>query len=161
MTTKNNSEKDCEKCQYIYKNLLSMYTKKDNSTPASFFIREILEETPKCDKFGDLSGVRNAYENKLNSFDDKKEIVGRIKVLKNTIEDENAVIATAFHYNEWTQDKLLDCLSTKNYLIYQFTIKFERISAMVGRLAIGYVGFKGAQRLSKNSFKYLRKNIKD
>lgn len=117
-----------QKCQYIFGNLIGMFGDTSTNAPSSIFIRELLEETPQCDIFSDLSDVRESYMNKLNTLEANVNeikdttIVDRIrKVTLVTSDDEKIAIAVVNHYNEWTQDRLLSCFSTRNWISYQIS----------------------------------------
>lgn len=160
-----------KKCQNIFQNLLLMFEDPKSNATSTVFINELLEETPRCDRFSSLSDVREAYITKLNYLEaNVKEvkditIVDRIrKITPVTSDDEKLAIKTVNHYNGWTQDRLLSCFNTKNWIYYQITNKYERTAALVGTLALGYGGYKvvlkGARKLTENSLNSIKSKSK-
>lgn len=160
MSTKN-------KCQYRIRNLLSMFEDSNKSIPSTIFIRQLLEETPQCDEFYDLSKVRNAYNNKLRVLDgtddiNDNDIVNRIIKIKNvTLEDEKIGMVVVNHYSKWTQDQLISSLTPYNRLKYHISHKYERMINIFSTLTLGYEIYKveerGAKILVKNSMDWINK----
>lgn len=149
-----------KRCQYIFLNLLQMFESPSSNTVSTVFINELLLETPCCDKFSDLSDVREAYASKLISLEANtnevkdSNIVDRIKkITPVTPDDEKLAIKTVNHYNKWTQDRLLSCFSARNWVSYQITSKYERTAAT---LALGYGGLKGVRKLTENSLNAIK-----
>lgn len=156
-------EKDEEKrCQYIIWNLLKLFEERDDSIPSSRAIRELLLETPRCDKFANnkLSGIRKAYIEYMEKHTDKdlkENIENKMKELKISEEKEEIAAATVLHYETWTQDQLRSCLSWKNWFSFQLLHKYERASSLVGLLTVGLLTFKGTSGLYKASMRKINK----
>lgn len=129
------TDEEKSKCQYIYRNLLSMFDDAKNNSTSSIFIRELLDETSRCDKFSNLKDLRDAYRQKLiaiNNGDDS--IIDRIRnVTTVTDDDERLAIVVVNHYNEWTQERLLSCLTRMNWVKYQIAKKYDTAAALIGR----------------------------
>src|SRR5271156_3214323 len=140
------------RCQFITRNLLSMFQDSTN-IPASLAIRELLLETSVCDK---LSLVRVAYQGYLQKHGDP-ETKKRVLALKANEQDELVAAASVLHYDTWTQSQLIDCLNLKNRLKYQFVHKAEQTFAILGIFGFGYGVVKGVRAMTKASLDRVKK----
>jgi len=156
------------KCQYIFSNLLkTLDGENDPQVSSSIFIRELLVETPRCDDISSLFDVRTAYETKLASFDDSSElnggIVARMKTGPGrlTSNDEEAASMVAYHYNEWTHDRLLASFSWSNWFGYQILKRWERTLGFLTLGTMGYGGYRylrrGVPRMMQNSADFVHR----
>ena len=145
------------RCQYIILNLLKSFDESEN-TESSLAVRELLLETSRCDDWnGDtLKNVRTAYAGYLTRHGDE-DTVKRIKTLHANDQDELLSAATVIHYDTWTQDQLLSCLTPWNRIRYQFYHKAEQTFAVLGILGVGYGTIKGVRSMSKYSLEKVRK----
>lgn len=93
---------DKNECQYIFKNLLSMFNKeKTMDVTSSLFVRELLQETPRCDEYGSLMDVREAYTRKIADLAGTEvDLLPRILAVKDvTASDERVALAVVNLYN--------------------------------------------------------------
>lgn len=140
-----------------------MFEDPNRSVSSTAFIRELLEETPLCDKYSDLSDVRIAYITKLmesQDLDNHETIVKRIKDLAPLNSDEKVAIEVVNHFNGWTQDRLLSCFNYRNWLGYQIAHTMEKTMARIGRFTLGEERdkepWRGAKKLTENSIKSMK-----
>jgi len=168
VTASQNNMSTETRCQYIFSNLLkTLDAGNAPSVKSSHFVRELLVETPRCDKQAPLiSDVRKAYEAKLKTFDRSPDhdggIVSRLVAGPGRISvDEEAASIVVFHYNEWTYDRLLSSFSWPNWFGYQVSQKWERTTAFFTLGALGYGGYrvlkKGVPRMMQNSADWVSK----
>jgi hypothetical protein len=69
------------------------------------FVREILD-MPECDKYYDLSGLRESYRRKLIAIGDNETRSRILKARKTCKEDEDAGKQVFAHYRYWTRKSL-------------------------------------------------------
>lgn len=122
------------RCRYIINTLRKALDGGLLPVKPSHFVRELLVETPHCDKFAPLlEEVRTAYETKLRSLDPSPnglegDIVNRVTTGPGSItsNDEEEVAMVVYHYRQWTYDRLLSSSSWTDLLELILTNKRRR-----------------------------------
>lgn len=132
-------------CQYTFINLLRISDNSINSTAHTNLIKQLLEDTPPCDKFSDLSDIRNTYVTKLEKLDsitnnnNNINIIDRIKNVSSiTSNDQKIVLKTTKYYHKWTRDRLLSSLSITNRIYYHLQRNCKIMADLTSALIFVY-----------------------
>lgn len=118
---------DQANCQSVYRNLIqaSLVAKKQSPT---VFIRE-LEATAQCDRFYNLSTVRDAYHTKVG-----EDSMQRIATYDESKQDIRRAEQAVVHYHDTTQSTLVNVLNWQNWIWYQTLYKVHyTVSVFTGR----------------------------